>query len=181
MRFPTPGIAFRTQAFTTTVMLAKYFAQGSATALINNLASAGWPAANRAIFMPFELEQPMIVTRAWLFNGASANTGNWDVGLYTADGTRLVNMGSMLQSGGINSLQQFDLSDTLLGRGVFYFAVACNSVSTTVYRVAAGAAQDWLLWGGLQQDSAFALPATATFASNQTAFFPLGGFTGRLL
>jgi hypothetical protein len=131
--------------------------------------------------MPFELDRPMVVTRAWLFNGASANTGNWDVGIYTADGTRLVNMGTTAQAGGVSSVQQFDLTDTLLGRGAFYFAVACDSGSTTVYRCAAGTANDWLLWGGLQQASAFVLPATATFASNQTQFFPLGGFTGRLL
>jgi hypothetical protein len=162
-------------------MLAKYFAQGSSTALLNNgVISAVWPSAGRAIYMPFELERPMIVTQAWLYNGTAAVTGNWDVGLYTADGTKLVSMGTTAQTG-INAVQSFDWTDTLLGRGAFYFAVACDSGSTTVYRSAAGAANDWLLWGGLQQASAHPLPATATFASNQTAFFPVGGFTGRLL
>jgi hypothetical protein len=146
--------------------------QGSDTLYQNTLGSAGWPTANRAIYLPFLLEEPMLITEATISNGAGASAGSWDLGVYSADGVRLVSSGLVAQAGGANALQTIPLVDTLLDRGVFYMALVATSTSTTVNRYQGGITVDWYVWGALQQDSASPLPAIATFASNITTFLP---------
>jgi hypothetical protein len=55
-----------------------------------------------------------------VLNGATAS-GNMDVGIYDYAGTRLVSSGSTAQSG-TSAFQDFDITDTLLGPGIFYLA-----------------------------------------------------------
>src|SRR5262249_28090905 len=145
----------------------RYFKVGSGYNLSGSGGSAAWPANNRAIYVPFELDHPMLVVRMWVFNGGTTS-GNLDVGLYSADGTRLVSAGSTAQSG-TSQIQMIDITDTMLDRGAFYMALSSSTTSATFMRFNGGAANDWLLWGGLQEGlGSVALPATATFASNQT-------------
>lgn len=155
----------------------RYFSQGNATMFIDAHASAVWPAANRAIYIPFELDRAMLVTQMYCQNGATT-AGNVDVGIYAGDGTRRVSSGSTAQSG-TNAVQTFDITDTWLGPGVYYMALASDSGSATFFRLAHGAPNDWLVWGGLQQAAAFPLPATATFAVNTTIYLPAFGLTGQ--
>ena len=102
-----------------------------------------------------------------------------DLGIYTADGSRIYSTGSTAQSGA--SAAQF-VSPTkviLLSPGRYYLALACDSVTanrggqaaTTTTAVAGRLA------GILQQASALPLPATATFAAMSSAFTPYFGIT----
>ena len=174
MRWPRNLI--RKQVISSYVAAGKYFRIGTGVPYIDTHASATWPANNQAIYIPFELDMPMIVTQMFTVNGATAS-GNVDVGIYSADGTRLVSKGSTAQSG-TNTIQAYDITDTYLDCGAFYMALALSSTVGTLFRLSHGAANDWLIWGGLQQASAFALPATATFAVNTTQYLPLFGITG---
>lgn len=179
MRWPHPHSDYRIQAIGFPAAAAKYFQHGTGFNITGGtqIASAGWPANNRALYLAFELDRPMIATQMYVYNGSSATAGNWDIGIYAADGTRLVSSGSTAQTGS-NAPQTFNITDTLLDRGAFWLGIAASSTSTTVYRFNGGAANDWLIWGGMQEASALPLPATATFAVNTTQFIPICGFTG---
>lgn len=154
-------------------VVGKYASQGTQRIAQASLVSASWPSANRAIYLPFELWQPFTIYEACINNGSGASAGSWDVGVYTADGTRIVSSGAVAQSG-VNAIQTISLS-ARLGRGVYYMALLATSGSTTIYRSSAGAANDYLLWGALQEATGGTLPATATFATNSTAFIPCWG------
>jgi hypothetical protein len=91
------------------------------------LGSATFVAANRAIFQPFRVAEPCVIKQLYVHNGATAS-GNIDVGVYSMDGTQLVSTGSTAQSGTSN-LQVFDVTDTLIGRGAYYVAVAMDNTT----------------------------------------------------
>lgn len=135
-------------------------------------ASTTYPTANLAIYIPFVIDEPLTVQRLFWANGTVAS-GNVDIGVYSVDGTRLVSSGSTAQSGP-NAHQSVDVTDTLLGRGVYYIGVSMDNTTGTLFRRNA-AANDNKIVGCAQEASAFPLPATATFATITTGFFPLVG------
>jgi hypothetical protein len=147
--------------------------QGSHTILQTGIASAVWPAANRAIYLPVMLEEPIRLVTTQVQNGTAAVAGSWDIGIYTVDGTRLGSTGVIAQSG-VNAPQTINFAaPVFVDRGVSYIALMATSASTSVYRFAGGAAGDYLVWGAYQEATGGTLPATATFASNTTAFMPM--------
>lgn len=170
------GARVRRRAISAYAACDRYFRQGTALLYVDSHAGAAWPAANRAIYIPFELDRPMLVTQMYTINGGTVS-GNLDVGIYTADGTRLVNKGSTAQTGA-TAIQAFDITDTYLDRGAYFMALAMDNTTGQIFRLNPGGANDFLVWGGLQQASAFALPATATFAVNTTQYIPFFGLTG---
>lgn len=127
--------------------------------------SAVWPSANLAVYMPVCVQIPCIITKFFSHNGTVAS-GNIDIGLYTNDGCRLISTGSTAQSG-TSVVQSVDVTDTLIGAGIYYIAMAMDNTTGTVIRVASNA-NLMRLHGMYQQASAFALPATATFATPST-------------
>ena len=137
---------------------------------IHNFASAAWPSANRAIFIPFHLDEPTIITAIGVPNGATA-TGNFDVGIYDVAGTKIVSSGSTAQAG-TSAIQTVDITDTLIGPGDFYMAIAMDGTSGTMYSTNSPAVSHLRMAGMLQMASAFPLPATATFATITSAYVP---------
>lgn len=131
---------------------------GNAIAGIDTATSGTWPVANKAVFYPFVLAEPGIVTGFFLLNGATVS-GNVDMGLYLPNGTRLVSAGSTAQSG-TSVIQIFNTTDMLLGPGLYYWALALDNTTGTTVRVAAGGRGN----GIYQQTTAFPLPSSATFA-----------------
>jgi hypothetical protein len=131
----------------------------------SNVASAVYPAANTAYFYPFSIAAPSLITKLATSNGTTAS-GNLDIGLYAEDGTRLVSTGSTAQAG-TSTLQVVDITDVLLGPGVFYLALAMDNTTGTIFRCApgGGVTQYMQLLGIAQMASAFPLPDTATFAA----------------
>ena len=94
---------------------------------ITSAASATYVAANRAHYIPFVVSEPITVVQLFAYNGATAS-GNIDMGIYDAKGTKLVSIGSTAQAG-TNALQTFDITDTVLGSGRFYLAVAMDNAT----------------------------------------------------
>lgn len=149
----------------------KHDAQGQR---MTGLVSVTWVTANMAVFVPFALEVPITAKQMFLLNGATAS-GNVDVGIYTADGIRLVSIGSTAQAG-INDLQAFNITDTILGPGRYYFAVAMDGTAGTILGASASATLARAM-GYQQMATAFPLPATATFATG-SASANLGAVVG---
>ncbi len=141
-------------------------------------ASAVWPTANSALFVPFCVRQPRLVQRLWWYNGATAS-GNVDCGIYSADGTLLVSAGSTAQ-GTINVLQSVDITDTLIGPGQFYMALVMDNITGTMFRATSNSgARIIRLLGTAMMATAFPLPAVATLASDTLAFMPVFGNNAR--
>lgn len=124
-----------------------------------------WPAANRAIYVPFYVADTPTMVGGWILNGTVAS-GNLDIGIYKA-GTRLVSMGSTAMSG-TSALQLFNTADTALTAGWHYMAMACDNVTATIgaWNITNNYARGF---GLLMEESAFPLPATMTGVAITTA------------
>ncbi len=131
-------------------------------------ASTAWPAANRAILIPFRLPKPATVYKITIGAGATA-AGNFDVGIYDASGNRIVSGGTTAK--GDSTEQTIDITDTLLGQGLYYMAMSADG--TNNYIASTNNVFIWKLMGVRQASSAFVLPATVTFETLATAFVPM--------
>lgn len=100
-------------------------------------ASAVWPTANKAIFVPVVVSRPMLIVQMAVLNGTVA-AGNIDVGIYDESWNRLVSKGATAQSG-TSVFQLFDITDTYLTPGRYYLGVAKDDGVGTVFQVAPGA------------------------------------------
>jgi hypothetical protein len=139
-------------------------------------AAAAWSAANRAFYIPLYVPANTLILKMFCINGGTIN-GNIDLGLYGSDGTRLVSSGSVAHAGA-NTIQELDITDTLLvAPGRYYMAMASNSGTATLFRFAPGSPTMRLL-GAFNEDSAFPLPATATFAA-MSNYVPIFGVSAR--
>lgn len=149
---------------------------GAVTGALGTPASATWPLASRAIFIPFRISRSILVLNMFTFNGAVVN-GNLDIGLLDAVGTRLVSSGSTAQAG-INQIQTLNIADTLVGPGQFYIALAMDNIVGTFFRSNFSAPKVAVV-GMLQQVAAFPLPAAAVFALGALSYIPVCGLTAR--
>lgn len=140
--------------------------------------SIAWPTANTAVFVPFHVYTPTVVKQIGWFNG-SAVSGNVDCGIYDAAGTRLISTGSTAQAG-VSTIQTVDVTDTLLGPGLFYMAFAADNITATVIGIVPTLQRGRVL-GLVEMATAFALPATATFATLTGNVVPFACFTTRSL
>lgn len=142
-------------------------------------ASAAWPAANRALYMPLYIESPGVVAKLWWLNGATAS-GNVDIGLYNADYTKIVSAGSTAQ-GTINVLQEVDIADVTLARGTYYIGMASDDATATFYRLTPSNLLVAEAAGQLQQSSAFPLPSPAVPVATASVYVPYCGIAFRTL
>lgn len=136
--------------------------------------SAAWPAANRALYIPFTVTSPYPVRRMWAGNGATAS-GNIDLGIYSSGGRRLASTGATAQAG--TSTLQYVACDILLDPDMYYMALSLSSATGTIRRSAALGVEVLRSIGMLQEASAHPLPASMTGATIATAYFPLFGLT----
>jgi hypothetical protein len=154
--------------------------------LINSIAgtkliattSTTWPSTNLALFFPFFLSKTIKVLNLFWVDG-SANSGNVDVGIYTADGTKLVSTGSQVQ--GINGIQSVSVS-LELGPGLFYLAIAMDNTTGALQAGTTGGVgnlESASIFGAAQMASAFPLPATATLATVGQDYIPVFGLSTR--
>lgn len=144
------------------------FAPIAAASLRNNTqfsTSGAVQVANAAIFQPYMLPQRFLAVKMAITTGTTPS-GNVDVGIYDRWGTRLVSIGSTA-IGAASTRQEFDITDTVLEPGLIYIAFAGSA--TTVTTLNGGSTHDQMRAGGARyMTSAFALPATATFAALST-------------
>lgn len=136
-------------------------------------AAAAWPAVNRIIYMPFRVPQPLVVAQLYCYNDATVS-GNLDLGIYSPDGTLIVNKGSTAMAGA-SALQLLDITDTVLGIGFYYLAMTVDNTTATFNRYAP--LLPVLQAAGVlsQTPGSFGLPATATFIAGADAYLPSCG------
>ena len=140
------------------------------------IASAAWPTANKALFIPFKLTRPITATQMFVYNGTTAQD-NFDLGIYSVDGTRLVSAGATVQANA-SVIQVVNITDTLLGPGLFYMACAFEGTTSTVIRTTLTASKGKIA-GITEMANAYPLPAVATFATLTTSVLPIIGLTTR--
>lgn len=138
-------------------------------------ASATFPSANRAYYLPFIVNSPVTITDISVYIGAtngSPGPSNIDVGIYDFSGTKLVSSGAQdTTAWTINTLRTVGITDTVLGRGRFYAAIAADNTTLALFRNSFGGSSAPIS-GQLMQATAYPLPATATFAAS-TAYSPV--------
>lgn len=130
--------------------------------LINiiNSVQTNWPAANRAIFYPFRVNSTITITNFFWINGTIAGD-NIDVGVYDAQGNRIVSIGSTVTSG-TSVLQSVSVAATTIQRGLYYLAIA-HSGTTTVAWGSTITTPMGRLMGIYRMNTALPLPSAATF------------------
>lgn len=138
--------------------------------------SSAWPAANRALAFMFGLADYYLVRKVWWLN-TSVSSDSVDVGVYTEDGTRLVSGGGTATSGG-SSVQEVDVTDTLLAPGRYWCAMSVNGTANTYGAPTAGAIP-LALMGVAQMASAYPLPSTFTPASVASSNIATFGIANR--
>ena len=124
--------------------------------------SITWTTANDAIYIPFYIQVSLTAYQMAIENAATV-AGNVDVGIYDVNGVQLVSSGSVAMAGA-TAIQTLDITDTVLNPGTYYMAFASNSTTATFFGNSAATAEFLRMYGVRQQATAFALPATATFA-----------------
>jgi len=134
-------------------------------------AAGTWPAANRALYMPVEVNAPC--TAYQMAFVVSVQSGNCDVGIYDELGNRLVSAGSTAV--GVAGVQVVDIADTVLAPGVYFLAMNVDNTTASVNRASGGGTADEYRCAGVQQQAvgAVALPNPATFANPASIYAPL--------
>ncbi len=145
------------------------------TAALGLPTSGVWPAANVTIYVPVVLFMRVNAVRLWVQNGGSVS-GNFDLGIYDEEGTRIVSTGSTAMAG-TSVVQTVDITDIGLGPGLFYIAMSCDNGTAAFGRGAVNA--QYLRICGVFQEAVFTLPANATFATMAQAYLPNFGFSTR--
>ena len=144
--------------------------------------SAAWPAANRAIYVPFRIANPVTVVKVWWVNGTTA-ASNVDIGVFTIDGAQISAIstggggGAGAAQSGTSVIQMYDITDFTFGPGVFYMGASMDGTSH-MFRGATGI-QVLKVLGCAQQATAYVLPTAATLATVASAYLPLFGLSCR--
>lgn len=131
-------------------------------------ASVTWPAINRALYMPFEVQE--ICTVYQIGFQVAVQSGNLDVGIYRVDGSRIVSKGSTAVAAA--GVQVVDITNTELVPGVYFLAMCVDN--TTAAFAGFSQTAPVLQCAGMQQQAvgAVTLPDPATFANPATSFTP---------
>lgn len=136
-------------------------------------ASGTWPVSNRAIYVPFRCPA-LVVARLWWLNGPTVS-GSADLGIFDPSGVKLCSTGSVAQASG-NTIQSTDITDYQLDAGLYYFGLALNNTTGTIFRYSLGSAFMLPFVGIAEQAGAnVPLPAVATFATATGTAIPLCG------
>lgn len=143
---------------------------------LSSAASQVWPAANRTIHIPFNVESPFLIKVFFWANGGSV-TGNVDAGIYSGGGTLITSTGSTAQAG-TNTVQSVTLgTPVLLQPGQHYMALVCSSGSAQMVQNISMTLRYLSAFGITSQDTALPLPATMTPTTVTTAFYPVFGIS----
>lgn len=138
-----------------------------------SVVSGIYPTANKALYFPFVVEEPITITQLGWLNGGTVS-GNVDAGIYDYPTyTKQISTGSVAQAT-INTPQITDVADTPLQPGQYYLAISCDNTTATFFRLALPTvALFYRALGVQEQATAFALPATATPVGTTTGSVPL--------
>jgi hypothetical protein len=147
-------------------------AGGNAPAPVSTVIGTG----NVALVYEVTLDDAVVLFKAFASNGATVN-GSFDIGLYGSDWRLIVSTGSTAQVGA-SILQEVNITDVVVGPGVYYLAFAFSSATAayicTSFTGPAGGV------GGNLMLTAFPLPATFV-SGGFTTVVPRFGFSTRTL
>ena len=125
-----------------------------------------WPAANRALLIPFRLPVRATVYKMGCGTG-TLTTGNFDLGIYDVNGNRLVSTGATAKTTA-SSERIVDVTDTQLMPGMYYLAMSTDGTQN-YFGTAVGSAPICQLLGLREVDAGYVLPATVTFETYSSA------------
>ncbi len=132
-----------------------------------------WATANLALYFPVIVRTRAIVKKLW-FSSSTVGAGNYDIGLYDNGGVALLRRGSTAKGTQANE-EVWDCTDTTVGPGIYYLALVSSTNSDT-FTGGTVTAPMLASIGVLSEASALPLPATATWAVDQTnANYPTSG------
>lgn len=134
----------------------------------DNASGAAWPEAARALFIPVRVPTGITVYKMVCGTG-TGTTGNFDLGIYDAGGNKIVSTGSTAKTTA-SSERVVDITDTFLGPGLYYLAMAVDDTGPYIARSPSLSVAK--LWSIYQMATAFPLPTVATFASVAVGYFP---------
>lgn len=131
--------------------------------------AAAWPSANRALFMPVEVQSTCTAYQMCFEVGTQS--GNLDVGIYDEQAKRLVSSGSTAVAAA--GVQVVDITNTVLTPGVYFLAMSVDNTTATFRKAAIAPPQVQAL--GVQQQglASVTLPDPATFANPLGTYVPL--------
>jgi hypothetical protein len=147
--------------------------------------TATWPAVDRALYVPFQVDIPFTAKTIALV--VAIQSGNLDVGIYDEKGNRIVSKGSTAVAAAGNQFVDLTASVTgtaspVLQWGTYYLAMNCDNTTASFNKQSTNAALTLEVCGVQQQAvGAVTLPATATFANPASAYVPLMTLTGQTI
>lgn len=95
--------------------------------------SAIWPVANKGYFYPFHLDDWATAYQLLFWVGATSS-GNIDMAIYDSQKNRIVSSGSTAMSATVNTVQELDITDTVLPPGDYILGVGCDNNTGTCFR-----------------------------------------------
>lgn len=143
-------------------------------------ASAAWPTAAKAFYIPFVVTEPTTFDRAFVANGAVA-TGDIDIGIFTTPGfVKIASTGAFNQVG-TGAVQFANLAvEVYLKRGIYLMGISLSSATGTTLRINVGTDPGLTNSIGVKEEtSAHPLPATATPVQTANGYLPLFGFLAK--
>lgn len=140
------------------------------------LTSNVWPANNRAFYVPIRTDVTTTYARGVVINGTNA-TGNADVGIYNAAGSRLASSGSTARTG-TTALDFYPTTDLVLPPGFYYLGLVLSSTTGQVQNLVPATVALARATGTLQEDlGGTTLPSSMTGVSVTSAFIPIFGYS----
>lgn len=140
---------------------------------LGTLASAAYPLANLAYFVPFQVAAPTTVVGVFWYNG-TVTGGNCDVGIYDANLSRIVSLGTTGRGAASSIVVTNTLTDTTIYPGNIYYMGFAHDGVNNFFR-SAPAVPLLAACGVLEATTAFPLPATPTVAWCTRAVIPMFG------
>lgn len=136
--------------------------------------NTAYPTANKIFYCPIRLPDAAVAKQMFCINGTGGVSGNLEMGIYSADGRRIVTTGSVAQSGS-GATQVADITDTPLGAGLYYAAFALDNTTGTLLRSSLSAEIHRAMGVLMEAAGAFGLPAVATWTMPVDAYVPRYG------
>ncbi|MDP3909266.1 MAG: hypothetical protein Q8Q14_02655 [Gemmatimonadales bacterium] len=131
------------------------------SASIGGATSSTWSVNNKAYFYPFRLHEFATAYQLLFWVGATSS-GNIDVGIYDSQLNLIVSAGSTAMSATVNTVQEINITDTVLPPGDYLLGVACSTTAGTCFN-SGGGVDDILLssYPVYEQTTALPLPDPA--------------------
>lgn len=91
-----------------------------------------WPVADRSIYVPFVVESTFVAVKLWFCVGGTAS-GDYKMAIYRDDFVRLA-VTTAATATAANTVEEQDITDTVLQPGRYYLGLTNNGTTGTVIR-----------------------------------------------